>query len=146
MAEVSTLRLYLLRGMYALVAFGMGSIIWPAVLDHGTWDRWHGVGASMLAALTLLCAVGIRYPLQMLPLLVFELAWKVIFLVAVALPLWRAGALDPATRASAIECLPGVILVPLVLPWGYVWANYVKKAGDRWRRAVETPAPVVAAP
>jgi hypothetical protein len=140
MSEVSIIRLYLMRAMYALIAFAMGSIIWPAVLEHGQWDRWHGVGASMLAALSLLCVVGIRYPLQMLPLLLFELAWKVIFLVAVALPPWRVEALDPATRATAVECLLGVILLPLVVPWGYVWTHYVKKAGDRWRRAAGVAA------
>jgi len=24
------------------------------------------------------------------------------------------------------------IIVPLILPWRYVFANYVKKPGDRW--------------
>jgi hypothetical protein len=27
----------------------------------------------------------------------------------------------------------GVILMPLVIPWGYVWRHYVKQPGDRWR-------------
>ena len=26
-----------------------------------------------------------------------------------------------------------VILMPLVIPWGYVWRNYVKRPGDRWK-------------
>jgi len=30
------------------------------------------------------------------------------------------------------ECLMGVIIVPLVIPWGYVLRNYVLKRGDRW--------------
>ena len=87
----------------------------------------------MLTAVSLLAALGIRYPLQMLPLLFFELVWKSIWLIAVALPLWSAGRLDPATMETVKACLMGVVLVPLVLPWGYVWANYVKKPGDRWR-------------
>jgi len=32
----------------------------------------------------------------------------------------------------------GVVLVPLVVPWPYVVAHYVKKPGDRWRRVVES--------
>lgn len=133
-AGVSTLRLSLMRIFYALIAIAMGSNIWPAVLNHGHWDRWRGVGMAMLAALSLLTAVGIRYPLQMLPMLLFEFAWKTIFVLAVALPLWKTGQMDPANRETAIECLMGVVLCPLVIPWGYVWTNYVRKAGDRWRQ------------
>lgn len=142
MTEVSTLRLYLMRALYALIAFAMGSYIWPAVLHHGKWDMWHGVGVSMLAALSALAALGIRYPLQMLPVLIFEFAWKTIFVLSVALPVWRTGQMDAATRDTAIECLIGVILCPVVIPWGYVWVNYVKKSGDSWRRRAAKPVPV----
>jgi hypothetical protein len=27
----------------------------------------------------------------------------------------------------------GVILMPIVIPWGYVWRHYLKAPGDRWR-------------
>jgi hypothetical protein len=131
-----------MRVLYALIAFAMGSYIWPAVFDHGKWDMWHGVGVSMLAALSALAALGIRYPLQMLPVLLFEFVWKTIFVLSVALPLWRTGQLDPATRETAIECLIGVIVCPLVIPWGYFWANYVRRSGDRWRRRVANPVGV----
>jgi len=130
--DVSTLRLYLMRTLYALIAFVMGSDIWPAALHHGHWDRWHGVGVSMLAALALLSAVGIRYPLQMLPMLLFEFAWKTIFVLTVALPLWQTGQLDAATRDTTVDCLLGVVFCPMVIPWSYAWANYVKRGGDRW--------------
>jgi hypothetical protein len=33
-------------------------------------------------------------------------------------------------------CLMGVVLFPLVIPWGYVLANYVKAPADRWRKPV----------
>lgn len=26
------------------------------------------------------------------------------------------------------------VIVPVVIPWSYVFANYVKKPGDRWGR------------
>lgn len=134
MSEVSTVRLYLMRAMYALIAFAMGSFIWPAALNHGEWDRWHGVGVSMLAALSALAALGIRYPLQMLPMLIFEFAWKTIFVLLVALPAWKSGHLDAATRETMSESLLGVVLCPIVIPWRYVWANYVRRSGDRWLR------------
>src|SRR5207253_6024685 len=114
--DVSTVRLYLMRGLYALMAFAMGSMIWPAAISHGHLDRWHGVGVSMLAALSIMAAIGIRYPLQMLPVLLFEFAWKVVFVLLFALPLWRTGQLDAANRETAFECLLGVILCPIVIP------------------------------
>jgi hypothetical protein len=129
--EVALWRLYLLRAMYALILVGMGTDVWPALFDHRPWDLWHGVGVSMLAALTLTCALGLRHPLKMLPILMFELAWKTIWVVAIALPAWRAGEL--ASLGETVKaCLLGVVIVPIVMPWGYVWTHYVRGAGDRW--------------
>jgi hypothetical protein len=93
----------------------------------------HGAAGSLLGALSVLAALGIRYPLQMAPLLLFELLWKSIWLLAVALPLWSVHRLDPDTMESVGACLMGIVLVPLAMPWPYVLANYVKKPGDRWR-------------
>ena len=137
MSEVSTFRLYLLRAMYLLICVGLGSIMWPRIINHGRWDLMEGVAFSLLAALSALAALGIRYPLQMLPLLLFELFWKAIWLTAVALPLWRADQLDAATMGTVFDCMLGIVLCPIVIPWPYVFANYLKKPGDRWRRAAE---------
>jgi hypothetical protein len=132
--EVSTFRLYLMRALYLLILVGLGSEIWPLMFHHRPWDLMHGVACSLLAALSALMALGIRYPLKMLPLLFFELLWKAIWLVAIALPLWRAHQLDAETMETVKACLMGVVLVPIVIPWPYVLANYVKKPGDRWGR------------
>jgi len=86
----------------------------------------------MLVALSLLSFLGLRYPLQMLPILLFELAWKVIWVIVVALPLWAGNGLDPATLRAFYSCLL-VLIVLAVIPWRYVVAQYVQKQGDRWR-------------
>jgi len=135
MTDVSTFRLYLMRALYLLIFVGLGSEIWPVMIHHRPWDLMHGVACSLLAALSALMALGIRYPLQMLPLLLYELLWKAIWLAAVALPLWSAHQLDPNTMETVKACLMGIVLCPIVIPWPYVLANYVKKPGDRWRRA-----------
>lgn len=136
--EVSTFRLYLMRALYLLIAVGLGSMIWPGIIHHAKpWGHMQGVANALLAALSALAAVGIRYPLQMLPLLLFELLWKAIWLLAVALPLWSANQLDADTLETVKACLMGIVLCPLVIPWGYVLRTYVKKPGDRWGRIAQ---------
>lgn len=131
MTEVSTFRLYLMRATYLLILVGLGITIWPQVIHHPL--TMHGATSSLLAAVSVLAALGLRYPLQMLPLLLFELIWKSIWLIAVALPLWSAHQLDADTLETVRACLMGIVIFPIVIPWPYVLANYVKKPGDRWK-------------
>lgn len=132
MSEVSTFRLNLMRSLYLLMFLGQGIMQWPTIIHHtNALPFWHGVGSSMLFAMALLAALGIRYPLQMLPLLLFELVWKALWLISVALPLWSAHQIDPPMAEAIKATLMGVI-VPIIIPWPYVYAHYVKKPGDRW--------------
>ena len=134
MSEVSTFRLYLLRATYLLIVVGLGSMIWPGVIHHtDAWALRYGDEASLLAGVSVLALLGIRYPLKMLPLLLFELTWKTIWLIAIALPLWSAGQVDADTQETIKACLMGVVLMPIVIPWPYVWANFVKQPADRWK-------------
>lgn len=131
--EVTLLRLYLLRALYLLIVVGLGIVVWPGVLHRDSpWELMEGVVACMLAAFSALAVLGLRYPLQMLPLLLWELAWKSIWLLAVALPLWLTGQMNEATWATTSACLMAVI-IPFVIPWRHVLAHYVTKRGDRWR-------------
>ncbi|HXC55901.1 MAG TPA: hypothetical protein VNU97_11450 [Rhizomicrobium sp.] len=132
-SEVSLLRLYALRATYLLLVVGMGFQIWPAIVHHAKpWDLMHGVASCMLGAMSALAILGLRYPLRMLPILFFELVWKSTWLIAIAYPLWAAHRIDADTAETVQACLMGVIF-PLVIPWPYVFANYLKAAGDRWR-------------
>lgn len=128
--EVSTFRLYLLRAAYLLNFVGLGLIVWPQIINHqGTWDPLHGVAFSFWAALSTLMGLGVRYPLKMLPLLLVQLFYKSVWLIAVALPLWSDGHPTSLTRIFVIP----VVVDLIVIPWPYVLANYVKLRGDRWR-------------
>lgn len=148
-AEVSTLRLYLLRAMYLLIAVGLGITVWPGILVPGEVSHMGSVVESMLGALALMSLWGLRYPVRMLPILLFEFMWKVIWVVCFALGPWISGDLDPARQETLFACLMGVVLVPIVIPWGYVFRCYVRAPGDRWtsNASVAQPAvPVDAAP
>ncbi len=135
--EVSLVQLYLLRVAYLLLVVGLGTSVWPAMLHHVPWaltlSPWNGVGNSMLAAMALLAILGLRYPLKMLPLLFFEIAWKAIWLIAVALPLWQSHEQIGADVAETIRACLMAVIFPLVIPWRYVLDNFALNAGDRWR-------------
>ena len=133
MNDVSQLRLHVLRATYLLMVVGLGVTIWPLILDvPPDLERMKGVVRSVLTAVSLLAIVGIRYPLQMLPLMFFELLWKSVWMIAIGYPAWSAGGMDAAMEGTFYDCLMGLILFPLVIPWGYVYANYVKRPADRW--------------
>jgi hypothetical protein len=149
--DVSTFRLYVLRATYLLVALGLGVQIWPLILGSAAAPPAHmqGVVRAMLTAVSLLALLGLRYPVRMLPLLLFELAWKTVWVAAIGLPLWRAGRLDAATHETWVACLMGLVIFPLAIPWGHVWRHYVLARADRWRgaaapRADAAPAGVAA--
>jgi hypothetical protein len=136
MNEISTVRLYLLRAAYLLLVVGLGSTIWPAILHHAkSWELMHGVVICMLGAMSALAVLGLRYPLQMLPLLLFELTWKVLWLTVVALPLWSAHQLDADTSETIFECALVIVILP-VIPWDWVFRNYIAKPGDPWVKRV----------
>ena len=130
-SEVSLARLYVLRATYLLLVVGLGAMIVPVLLSHDPMAR--GVIPSLLGAVWVLAFAGLRYPLQMLPLLMFEFVWKTIWLIAFGLPQWSSGQLPPTFAEDFVNILSGVILMPLVIPWGYVYRHYVKQQADRWR-------------
>jgi hypothetical protein len=132
-AGVSLPRLYVLRAGYLLMAVGLAVTKWPLIINHAEpWPLMEGVVTCMLVALSLLSFLGLRYPLQMLPILLFESAWKFIWVTVVALPAWTSHQMDPATLQVFYSCLV-VLIVLAVIPWRYVVTQYVTKQGDRWR-------------
>jgi hypothetical protein len=63
-----------------------------------------------------------------------------LWLLAVGLPAWLGGYMDEANQANAFACV-FALLIPLVVPWRYVFAHYVRKPGDPWRAgSIRAPA------
>ena len=68
MNPVSLIRLYALRATYLLIAVGLGITVWPGLLHHEhPWPLMYGVVQCVLAAVSLLALLGLRYPMQMMP-------------------------------------------------------------------------------
>jgi hypothetical protein len=145
MHEVSTFRLYVLRAAYLLIVVGVGLMIWPLLLDAPeTVEHFRGVTWCLLSTVAVLAVVGLRYPLRMLPLLLFELLWKATWLLTIGLPLRRSGPLVGAFGETWFANVMGVVVVSLAIPWGYVVRTYLRAPGDRWTSRTATASAVQA--
>lgn len=122
-----------MRGGYAFMGIWLATVEWPLLIDHPEpWPLFEGVVTCVLTAMSVLAFLGLRYPVRLLPILLFECAWKIIWLSAVAVPGILSGALDEDTREVAVNCAL-VVVVLAVLPWRFIGQRYVMEKGDRWR-------------
>ena len=125
--ELSTIRLYSMKFLYLLTGIGLGISVWPEMINHGKpWDPLHGVAFSFWAALSTLMLLGVRFPTRMLPLMLLQLFYKLTWLIGVGYPLWSAGHLDRVASGLIKACVIGAVLDLVVIPWPYVFENYVR--------------------
>lgn len=143
MIELKIWQLHLLRAMYLLIVVGLGITIWPSIIfPENTVADPHTVIQSILGAFSVLAVLGLRYPIQMLPILLFELVWKTIWVVAFALPMWLDQGLDEYAAEVLVACTMGIVLTPIVIPWKFVINKYLKSAGDPWTNSKNVRATV----
>ena len=122
---VATWRINAMRFLFLLMAGIMGAMfVWPQLLfESADWDVMRGLAKSMLAALALMSLLGVKYPLQMLPLMLYEIAWKTVWLVLIAGRAWMADKWTPDIEGLFYDCI-GIIIAYFIVPWRYVWARY----------------------
>jgi len=120
MRPFSTVRLTLLRACYAVLVVGLSLRYGPVFVEGlPSLPRMEGVVVALLSAMGILAVAGLFSPIRMLPLLVFEIGWKLIWVSAVALPKWLDGSLDEATLSIIFNCAVALPFV-FVVPWRYV--------------------------
>jgi hypothetical protein len=130
--ELSLTRLHLMRAGYLLMGVGLVLVKWPLLPDARTLPLYEGVTLCLLTAMSLLAFLGLRYPVKLLPVLLFESTWKLLWLALVALPQAVDGGLDASTSEVAVNCSLVVVVIAAV-PWRWVWREYARADGDRWR-------------
>ena len=125
---VSNIRIYVLRALYLLMAVFLGIDAWSHIVTfEGTWNPAAAAAWSIWASYSLIAVFGLIHPLRMLPLVLLEIAYKLIWLVVVALPLWSAGTLDGSAAEEMTHAFLWVVLPIVATPWRYVFATYVQK-------------------
>jgi hypothetical protein len=120
------INIYLLRLVYLLMFFVLGKDTWTRILSHtGAWDPSDAVAWCVWTAFATLAGIGIIRPLRMLPILLLEIFYKVLWLGVVAYPLWSKGTLWDSAAAGTTTAFLWVLLPIVAVPWGYVFRHYI---------------------
>ena len=124
---VRTINIYLLRLLYGLMFFALGHTAWTEMFTHqGTWESNDAVAWCVWAAFATLAGIGIFRPLFMLPIILLEIFYKVLWLLIVAYPLWSAGTLAGSPAQGLTNVFVWVIFPIIALPWPHVLARYFR--------------------
>jgi hypothetical protein len=130
--NVRPIHIYLLRLLYILMFFVLGRETWTKILTHrGPWEPYEAVAWCVWTAFATLAALGMIRPLKMLPIVLLEIFYKVLWLSLVAYPLWTRGALWGSPAESVAIPFLWVVLPIVAMPWGYAFRNYVYWPGNR---------------
>ena len=121
-----------MRVGYLFMAVGLVLVKWPLIINGtvATLPVYEGVVAVLLTAMSLLAFLGLRYPVAMLPVLMFEVGWKVIWMAVVGIPNLAAGDTNPQFTSVFFNVCFGVVVLA-VTPWDYVWKRFVRAPGTR---------------
>lgn len=129
---VRSIHLVLLRVLYLLMVLFVATDAWGTILRHeGGWDPTRAVAWCVWATYPTLALLGLWHPLRMLPLLLFTIGYKALWLAVVAWPLWRAGTLAGSPAEGMAMVFLWTPLAVVAVPWGYVWRHFVLPARPR---------------
>jgi hypothetical protein len=109
-----------------MLAF-MATDAWTMVFTHeGQLERFRGIAICVWAAYGTLSLFGLLHPLKWLPIVLFMIFYKTLWLIVVAYPLWRTNQLtgSPSEEMASIFIAAPFLLV--IVPWKYVLKTYVK--------------------
>ena len=123
---VRPINIYLLRLLYILMFFVLGREVWTHILTHqGAWDPVDAVAWCVWAAFATLAGLGIFRPLKMVPIVLLEIFYKLLWLGIVAYPLWKNGTLAGSPAEGITSQFLWVPLPIVAVPWGYAFRQYV---------------------
>ena len=126
---VRPINIYLLRLVFILMFFVLGKDTWTHILTHqGSWEPTNAVVWCVWTAFATLAGIGIIRPLKMLPILLLEIFYKVLWLILVAYPLWAKGTLVGSPAEGITSAFLWVLLPIVAVPWKYAFVNYIYKS------------------
>lgn len=123
---VRPINIHLLRTLFLLMFVFVGYDSWSGILRHqGPWDPMKAAAWCMFASYSLLSIIGVFRPLKMLPLMMFMILYKSLWLMSVAYPLWSTDQLAGSSAEAMTRVFLGVPVAIVAMPWRYFFETYV---------------------
>jgi hypothetical protein len=123
---VAPINIYLLRALFVLIVIFVNLDTWPTIFTHkGGWDHVRAAAICMWATYAVVSIIGIMRPLLMLPMVLFEIIYKSVWLIIVAYPLWSTNTLAGSPAEEMTKAFLWVILPIIAMPWRYFFNKYI---------------------
>jgi len=123
---VRPVNIYFLRLLYFLMFAFVGLDAWRTIIIHqGSWDPTRAVAWCVWAAYATLSFFGLLNPLRWLPIIIFMIFYKTLWIIVVAYPLWSAGTLAGSPTEGMAQVFIAAPFIALIIPWKYVFEKYI---------------------
>jgi len=123
---VPRINIYLLRLLFTLMFLFLSYDSWTHIISHkGPWDPVNASAWCMWAGYSIISFIGVMQPLKMLPIILFEIVYKVTWLIFVAYPLWSKNELAGSPVEYTANVFIWVLLPAIFMPWRYFFRVYI---------------------
>ena len=109
-----------------LVPIGFGTLFRPSSTDQGVFPEsagWRTLVGSLWLAILAMSVLGVRQPEAFLWLLVFQVLYKSVWLIAYVLPRLLAGRGREVPAGITLSFLVIVLVWPWFIPWRQLFAS-----------------------
>ncbi len=123
---VPRINIYLLRLLFTLMFFFLTYDSWSHILNHtGPWNNANAAAWCMWGSYSVISFIGILYPLKMLPIVLFEIVYKISWLAIVSYPLWIKNELIGSPAEEMTNVFVWVVFPMVAMPWRYFFRTYI---------------------
>ena len=141
MPEEHKIRYGWLKAMYIYTivgagGFGLGIIVMPTYM--GMIFNWpaqdpivYGVMGSVYLSFALLSILGLKAPLKFVPVLLFQLTYKVVWFIGVVAPILFTGRFQPYAILHVVIFLTYIIGDMIAIPFSYVFGKEIEATPEQ---------------
>ncbi|MFM7358229.1 MAG: hypothetical protein ACKO1T_06580 [Sediminibacterium sp.] len=123
---VRPISIYVLRLFYTLMFAVMGYSAWSHIFSHkGSWEPVNAVTWCVWTAYATISFIGIYNTLKMLPIMLFMICYKTLWLMVVAYPLWKTNTLKDSSAEELTFIFIWVFIPAIFFPWKYFYRHYI---------------------
>lgn len=123
---VCRINIYVMRLFFALMFIFVATDSWTVLFTHkGAWDPTRAVAWCTWAAYSTLAILGVFHTLRMLPIMLFMIFYKGLWLNVVAFPLWSTDSLKGSPAEGMAYMFSSIIIPIIFMPWKYVFKKYI---------------------